>query len=226
MNNVINIKEINNKSCTHIGVLHVHLNCFKIEPYLNLIWNLEFKTWFEIRIEIWNQKIKRKRRKPYLGRNATSRPIVLLPPLCTPHTLRLRHVGPVCRQSIDLVRTWPFCLRSLASGAALSGSSSELNCRRHPRNRSPVSTSPIYWLPRRGFLPLLYKCTHQLPCFMVHCREVRVQHREESISHGWVAHTPSSGSRSRVWEHHKAQWRPYRGHRDSGRGGFTVNRSP
>jgi hypothetical protein len=44
MNNAINIKDINNKPCTHSGVLLVHLNCFKIEPYLNLIRNLEFKT--------------------------------------------------------------------------------------------------------------------------------------------------------------------------------------
>jgi hypothetical protein len=57
------------------------------------------------------------------------------------------------------------------------------------------------------------------PFFMVHCREVRVQYWEESIRRGRVAHTPSSGSRSRVWEHHQASRGPYLGHR-----GMAVSR--
>ena len=45
----------------------MHLNCFKIELYLNLIQNLKFKTWFEIGIESWKQKIEKENKKKWMN---------------------------------------------------------------------------------------------------------------------------------------------------------------
>ena len=90
-----------------------------------------------------------------------------------------------------------------------------------------VLPSPPTNCPRRGLLPLRYKCTHQSPpsswSSTVGYERSIVRNRSAVVE---VAHTPPSGSRSRVWEHHQASLRLYRGHRGSGHCGFALNRSP
>jgi hypothetical protein len=206
---------------------------------------LKIKCEPRVKFEFENFKLNRNRNKtkkrgrlPVLGLGTGIQPTVRLSP-CTrgpfPNSTALTR--PLPHGSIYQT-PWPRVYHRLPPpcGVPVVSSSDHLETESATVARNPamvvagdlgVLPSPPTNCPRRGLLSLRYKCTRRSPpsswsCTVGYERSI-VRNRSAVVE---VAHTPSSGSRSRVWEHHQASLRPYRGHRGSGQCGFAANRSP